>query len=69
MEGLTLDFQQETPSQKIKVMSGQASKVMTEINKLIGKCVIESTEHEKGEFISQIFFLSKSDGTSRLIPS
>ena len=68
VEGLTLDLEQEPPSQKTKVMSGQASqKVMTEINKLIGKGVIEYTEHEKGEFISPIFFRSKSDGTSRLI--
>ena len=68
VEGLTLDLEQEPPSQKTKVMSGQASqKVMTEINKLIGKGVIEYTEHEKGEFISAIFFRSKSDGTSRLI--
>ena len=42
-------------------MSGQASqKVMEEISILIGKGVI-------GEFISPIFFHSKSDGTSRLI--
>ena len=48
-------------------MNGQASQiVMTEINKLVGKGVIEYTEHEKGEFISPIFFFSKSDGTSRL---
>ena len=49
-------------------MSGQASqKVVIEINKLVGKGVIEYTKHEKGEFISQIFFRSKSDGTSGLI--
>ena len=42
---------------------------MEEINKLIGKNVIEYTEHEKGEFISPIFFRSESDGTSRLIPN
>ena len=41
VEVLALDFEQEPPSQKAKVMSGQASqKVMTEINKLIGKGVI-----------------------------
>ena len=49
-------------------MSGQLSqKVMVEINKLIGKCVIECSGHEKGEFISPIFLRSKSDGTSKLI--
>ena len=49
-------------------MSGQASQnVMVEINKLVGKGVIKYTEHEKGEFISPIFFRSKSDGTRRLI--
>ena len=49
-------------------MSDQASqKVMIEINKLIGKGVIEYTEHEKEEFILPMFFLSKSDGSSRLI--
>ena len=68
VEGLILDFKLETPSQNSKVMSGQASQnVMVEINKLVGKGVIEYTEHEKGEFISPIFFLSKSDGTKRLI--
>ena len=40
---------------------------MVEINKLVGKGVIEYTKHEKGEFISPIFFRSKSDGTRRLI--
>ena len=49
-------------------MSGQLSqKVMVEINKLIGKGVIEYSGHEKGEFILPIFFRSKSDGTSKLI--
>ena len=41
--------------------------MVEEINKLIGKGVIESIEHKKGEFISLIFVRSKSDGTSRLI--
>ena len=62
---LALDFEQEPPSQNSKVMSGQASQnVMVEINKLV---VTEYTEHEKREFISPIFFRSKSDGTRRLI--
>ena len=68
VEGLTLDSVHELPSQNSKVMSGQASQnVMVEINKLVGKGVIEYTEHEKGEFISPIFFPSKSGGTRRLI--
>ena len=68
VEGLTLDFEQKSPIRKTKVMSGQASQnVMVQINKLVGKGVIEYTEHEKGEFILPIFFCSKSDGTSRLI--
>ena len=68
VEGLTLDFEQEPPSQNTKVVSGQASqKVMVEINKLVGKGVIEYTEHEEGEFISPTFFRSNSDGTRRLI--
>ena len=40
---------------------------MVEINKLIGKGMIEYSGHEKGEFISPIFLRSKSDGTSKLI--
>ena len=49
-------------------MSRQASQnVLLEITKLVGKGVIEYTEHEKGEFILPIFFRSKSDGTRRLI--
>ena len=49
-------------------MSRQASQnVLVEINKLVGKGVIEYTEHEKGDFILPIFFRSKSDGTRRLI--
>ena len=68
VEGLTLDSVHEPPSQNSKVMSGQASQnVMVEINKLVGKGVIEYTEHEKGEFISPIFFCLKSDGNRRLI--
>ena len=48
-----------------KVMGGQASqKGMVEINKLVGKGLVEFTEHEKGEFIFPIIFRSKSDGTS-----
>ena len=40
---------------------------MIEINKLIGKGVIEYIEHEKGDFISPMFFGSKPDETRRLI--
>ena len=47
----------------------KSQKVMGIINKLIGKGVIEYTEYEKGEFISLIFFRSKSDKTSRIILS
>ena len=51
VEGLTLDFEQELPSQNTKMISGQASqKVMEEINKLIAKDVIEHSKHEKREF-------------------
>ena len=47
VKGLALDFEPESPSQKTKVMSGQASQnVNVEINKLVGKGVIEYTEHE-----------------------
>ena len=40
---------------------------MEEIKKLIGKGVIEYTEHEKGEFILSLFCRSNSGGTRRLI--
>ena len=51
VEGLTLDFEQELPSQNTKMISGQASqKVMEEINKLIAKDVIEHSKHKKREF-------------------
>ena len=61
VEGLTLDFEQEPSIKKTKVMSGRASqKGMVEISKRVGKGVIEYTEHEEGEFISPIFFRSKS---------
>ena len=64
---LTLDFEHEPTSQKTKMMTAQTSqKVIKEINKLIVKDAIEHTDHEKGDFISPIFFLSKSDETSRL---
>ena len=67
VEGLILDLGQELPIQKTNVMSCQSSQnVMVEINKPVGKGVKEYTEHEKGD-ISPIFFLSKSDGTKRLI--
>ena len=49
-------------------MSSQGSqKVKVEINKLVGKGVTEYTEYEKGEFITPIFFRSKSGEASRLI--
>ena len=68
VEGLILDFGQESQSQKTKQMSGQASqKVMVEVHKFVDKGLIEYTEHEKGEFVLPILFRSKSDGTSRLI--
>ena len=52
-KGLTLVFEQDTPSQKTKFMCGQASqKVMVEINKFIGKGVIEYTEHEKRVYLA-----------------
>ena len=58
VEGLTLDFEQERPSQKTKVMSGQASQnVMVETNKLVGKGVIEYTEHEKESLSHQFSFV------------
>ena len=39
-------------------MKGQVeTKVMVEINSLIGKRVLEYTVHEKGEFISPISFV------------
>ena len=48
VRGLTLDFEQEPQVQKTKMMSGQASqKVMVEINKFVGKGVIEYTDHKK----------------------
>ena len=58
VEGLRLDFEQEPPSQNSKVMSGQASQnVMVEINKLVGKGVIEYTEHEKESLSRQFSFV------------
>ena len=40
---------------------------MVEINKLVGKGIIEYAEHEEGEFISPVFFRSKSDAAGTLI--
>ena len=68
VEGLTLDFEQEPLSQKTRVMSSEASqKVMVEINELVPNGEIEYTDYKKAEFISPIFFRSKSAGTSILI--
>ena len=45
-------------------MSGQASQnVMVEINKFVGKGVIEYNEHEKEEFISPIFWRNQKTNT------
>ena len=64
VEGLTLNYEQQLPSQKTKMISGQASqKVMEEISKLIAKGVIEYTKHEKREFCLTSF-RSKSDEAS-----
>ena len=48
VKGLASDFEPESPSQKTKVMSGQASQNgNVEINKLVGKGVIEYIEHKR----------------------
>ena len=48
IEELTLDFEQEPPSQKTKMISGQTSqRGIQEISKLIDKGIIEYTEHEE----------------------
>ena len=58
VEGLTLDFEQELPSQKTKVMNGQVSQNgMVETNKPVGKDVIEYTEHEKESLSHQFSFV------------
>ena len=50
------------------MMSGQVlQKVMEETNELISESALESTEHEKGKFISPNFFCLKAGGTSRPI--
>ena len=56
VEELTLDFEQEPPSQMTKMMSGQASqKVMEEINNHIGNGVIEYIERDKFSFNLLLF--------------
>ena len=60
IEELTLDFQQEPPSQKTKMISGQASqKGIQDISKLIGKGIIEYTEHEKRRVYVTYFYSFK----------
>jgi len=41
--------------------------IIQELDRLLGKQVIEQCKHEHGEFISPIFLVPKSDGDFRLI--
>ena len=58
VEWLTLDFEQEPASQNSKVMSGQTSQnVMVEINKLVGKGVINTLSMKKESLSHQFSFV------------
>lgn len=61
----------ETPSQhyftKSKFTSEESENIDTEIHKMVHKHIIEVTEHEQGEIISNIFTRPKKDGTHRVI--
>jgi hypothetical protein len=68
--GITIVFL-EMPAQhrfvQIKFNSAETEIIETEINKMLGKEIIEQVEHTKDEIISNIFTRPKKDGTHRVI--
>lgn len=69
--GLRLEFEsdvlQTRPAFPIKMNKHEEIAVGQEIAKLQGKGVIQSSTHEPGEFISNIFTRPKKDGSFRMI--
>ena len=68
--GITIELS-EMPAQhrfvQIKFNSAETEIIETEINKMLGKEIIEQVEHTKDEIISNIFTRPKKDGTHRVI--
>ena len=62
--GLPIDIWEIPQSTKIQYPLGQEERkfVVHELDRLLGKGVIEKCQHEVGELISPIFILEKSDG-------
>jgi len=70
--GLNLEFESGLPNQNsvpfpIKMNPNEKLAIDLEIQKLLGKGVIEESWHEEGEFISNIFTRPKKDGGLRMI--
>jgi hypothetical protein len=68
--GITIELS-EMPAQhrfvQIKFNSAETEIIETEINKMLGKEIIEQVEHTKDKIISNIFTRPKKDGTHRVI--
>ena len=55
------------PPQSIKFTDWESSLMDQEINALLQKGVIEEANHSHGEFLSNVFFRPKKDGSFRMI--
>ena len=74
MQGYELEFDPEKfppsrdrPIHQFKRNAADAAMILEEIHNLQAKDVVEQCEHEKGEFISNIFTRPKKSGGTRLI--
>ncbi|CAB4018710.1 Hypothetical predicted protein, partial [Paramuricea clavata] len=69
-QGMTIELS-EMPAQhpfvQTKFNSAETEIIETEINKMLGKEIIEQVERTKDEIISNIFTRPKKDGTHRVI--
>ena len=72
ISGDNLEFITETPPSRsqlkpIRLSASHKTALNAEIDKLLSKNIITISKHEEGEFISQIFPVTNSDNSIRLI--
>ena len=70
VSGLSLDFSDNKLPQYhkgLEIRFSSKEELRDEIKNLLQKGVIKESQHEEGEFISPIFFVSKSEDFFRMI--
>ena len=70
-QGCTIEFHENPAQYRVPreiIFSAQETEVMDmEIKKYLRKGIIVASQHEKGEYISNVFLRPKKDGTHRMI--